>query len=101
MLPGYEVAYLPENPPIGMKVINYFVDCCFMLDVLVNFFAGYYDAKHETWVLSLSEIRSNYLRGWFIIDFGSGMPWDFIAQAIRRGETSTPDSTCHSCIRYN
>lgn len=64
-----------------LLVINTFFDCCFMLDVLLNFFTTYIDNNGDE-VTDQKLIAINYLKLMFWIDFMSSVPIDNFADSI-------------------
>ncbi|KAK3283702.1 hypothetical protein CYMTET_8615 [Cymbomonas tetramitiformis] len=72
----FEVGFLETN--IGpLFVINRYVDLCFFLDIIFAFFLPFTNAKGV--VISLKPlIRKRYVKGWFIIDVVSIIPFDII-----------------------
>ena len=47
----------------------------------------YFDGKHDLWVRDKRKIVFNYLRGWFLLDLASMLPFDVIGILI--GETGS------------
>ena len=58
----------------GMALVEGFVTCAFLFDLVFNFCTAYEDSsgKLET---SASKIRSRYLARWFIVDFFASFPF--------------------------
>lgn len=67
--------------------LNYSFDLSFAVDVVLNFFTGYYD--EDVFVHELSKIRWRYLRSWFVFDIASTVPFDQLLQFV----TSTASSS--------
>jgi hypothetical protein len=63
-----------------LKDLNYLSDIFFIVDVILNFFCGYY--KEGVLILNRREIISNYLRGWFAFDLLSSFPYSFIFDSL-------------------
>ena len=55
----------------------YFIDFLFLCDILTTFISAFedYDLKIND---NLKDISTNYLKGWFVIDFISIFPIDLI-----------------------
>ena len=55
--------------------LEYSIDAFFLIDILINFNTAYYrdDFEIET---SRKAIAYNYLKGWFIVDVVSILPFD-------------------------
>jgi hypothetical protein len=64
---------------IGLDI---FIDSCFLLDIILNFFTAYFDAEDEL-VLDRKNIAIHYITGWLFVDFISILPVSFILQAER------------------
>jgi potassium voltage-gated channel Eag-related subfamily H protein 7 len=62
-------------------VVNRLVDIFFLADLFVTSITGYYDEPAGTWINSNCGIFVHYLRGWFLIDFTSCIPFDLISMA--------------------
>jgi len=58
-------------------ILNYLTDVIFLIDIYLSFKTGYLIDKTEV-VLDPDEIKSNYVRGWFMIDLPSTVPVDVI-----------------------
>jgi len=61
----------------------------FIVDILLNFNTGFY--KNGVFNPRRKEILFNYVRGFFIVDFMSTMPWDYMINAYQAASGS-PDS---------
>jgi len=64
--------------------VDIIVDIFFLLDMVANFRCGFLDAEGCTNTI-LPEIRAQYLRGWFVVDFLSTVPIDRIMEAAIPG----------------
>jgi len=53
------------------------IDLCFLVDIFVIFFSAYHDEEVGI-VDSRSEINKNYLKGWFMIDVLTIIPFDTV-----------------------
>ncbi|OQS03787.1 hypothetical protein THRCLA_03918 [Thraustotheca clavata] len=71
----FETAFLSPSVD-ALFVINIFVDCCFVMDMLIRFFLAYFDSHTNMWITDARLIIKHYLRGWFIVDFLSIIPFD-------------------------
>jgi hypothetical protein len=63
---------------------SYFMELCFILDIVVNFFTGYWDVSQGEVIVDVAAIRKHYLHGWFIVDVLSSIP----VEMITSGHTS-------------
>ena len=57
--------------------INFFVDFCFFVDMLVIFNTALEDEEYNI-IQDRKVISSHYLQGWFLVDIISIIPFDFI-----------------------
>jgi hypothetical protein len=60
---------------------NCLTDFSFILDLIFNFFVGFYDSE-ENIIRSYQSIAGNYLTTWFIYDFFSSVPINTILDII-------------------
>ena len=63
-----------------LRDLNYFSDIFFIIDVILNFFCGYY--KEGCLILERNKIIDNYIKGWFVFDFVSSFPYSFIFDSL-------------------
>ena len=63
--------------------MNFIVDCCFAIDIIVNFFSASYDLNYNI-VEDLKSIAKHYIYGWFFLDLGAIIPFD----SFTRGKNS-------------
>jgi len=69
------------DPDAASRATDVVVDLFFFADMIANFRCGFLDndgAINTLWV----DIRKNYLRGWFVIDFLSTFPIDWVLEAL-------------------
>ena len=72
----YELAFVARVPDgSGLHLMNWFVDLCFWMDLVLEFSTGYYDSDRGRWVTDRRTIASNYCSGWFWPDITSLLPW--------------------------
>lgn len=73
------IGFALQDPP-NMSfayILDWIVDVMFGIDIIANFRTAYFD-NHGVLVTDLGRIRRNYMRGFFIIDFVSTVPFDRI-----------------------
>ena len=70
-----------------------FVDLCYWVDIVMNFFTGY--EKTSGVELDSRAVARNYLCGWFAIDFIATFPWD-----VFLGEISGQDEEQSEPLQY-
>ena len=74
----YEVAFLDMSVINALWFINQLVNILFLIDMFINFFLAYFDDEALQWIVSKRLIAIRYLSGWFIIDFVSIFPFDYL-----------------------
>lgn len=50
----------------------------FIIDMIISFNTPYYD-ESRVWVTDPYSVRMNYLKGWFVVDFISVLPFDIVS----------------------
>jgi hypothetical protein len=70
-----EVAFLPSELN-ALFFVNRFVDFCFIIDIVFNFFVAIPDPADGQLIFHHPTIIRSYLRGWFTIDVVSILPFD-------------------------
>lgn len=71
----------------GFSVLESIMDVGFGTDIVLNFFTGVYVSSGEVSFNHRVIIRS-YLRGWFVIDLFSTMPFDLLAKWFGVGDNA-------------
>ena len=66
----------------GFFILNSIIDFIFLLDIFVQFKTTFFDPISGEEVYDKKLIAMNYLKGRFIFDFLSTVPFDAIVQAI-------------------
>ena len=61
--------------------LNLSVDCIFLCDCIINFVTAYFDEETGIYEVHLTSIARHYMRGWFLFDLGSSLPFDQIVCA--------------------
>ena len=62
------------------KVINYVVDCFFLIDIFIIFNSAAYDDDFEV-ISDRCTLTTNYLQGWFMIDVVAIIPFDLFVSS--------------------
>jgi hypothetical protein len=65
----------------GQDVLDWIVDCLFMVDIVVNFRTAVYDESAQVYDTRPSAIATRYLPGWFLVDLPSSLPLTQILEA--------------------
>jgi potassium voltage-gated channel Eag-related subfamily H protein 7 len=81
----YEVAFM-DTEINGMFFVNRLVDLCFLLDMFLNFILMYHNEDGRL-IRSRRLITKRYLKGWFLLDFITILPYDS-AKFIFSGDIS-------------
>lgn len=90
---AYSVVLVPYRIGFGIELqhweqrMNYVFDSSFGIDVIFNFFTGYYD--EDVFVHELGKIRTRYLRTWFLFDIASTIPFDQLLQFLTSSASSS------------
>lgn len=100
-LTGYTAVMVPFNAAFRSKtiddviflVIDSIVDVIFFIDIVLNFHTTFVGPQGEV-ISDATVIRINYLKGWFIVDLLSCLPYD-VFNAFQ------PEATQVSCIIMN
>merc|ERR1719316_528812 len=79
LMTPYEVGFL-ETKLDALFVVNRIIDVIFVKDMIMNFFVKLtVRTKTSTlWLRDQKKIVKHYLKGWFVIDFISILPFDII-----------------------
>ncbi|RLN89660.1 hypothetical protein BBJ28_00003799 [Nothophytophthora sp. Chile5] len=84
---SYSVILIPYRIGFGIEIaMNYIFDSSFAVDVVLNFFTGYYD--EDVFVHELPKIRHRYARSWFLFDMASTIPFDQFLQVVTTASSS-------------
>ena len=72
------IAFLSDDLSLHWLILNALSDTIFILDIFLNFRTGIVDPDNtEEVILDKAVISRRYLRGWFIIDVLSSIPFDY------------------------
>lgn len=77
----FEVAFVEEKRLSAMYFVNMVINLAFFTDMILNFNLMYFDEKLLKMISDRKLIAKRYLRGFFIIDFISILPYDDITLA--------------------
>ena len=93
----YSVLMIPYAISFGAEasapqvVLDWIVDTCFAIDMVLNFFTGFRIGS-EKYVVAKGSIALRYLKGWFTIDLFSTIPIDTIVGAFINLDSSSTRS---------
>jgi len=90
---AFQAAVCGEDADIGSTVLLWLVDCCFWIDILLNFRTAILDpnADNLTQMQLVSDskiIAKTYLKGWFWLDVMGSVPVQAIEAALSGGNCS-------------
>ena len=79
----YYMALLADQEPKSFLGLNLFVwqvlvEVTFCIDMVVTFFATYYDKEKCKLIEDHREIAQNYIRGWFWVDLLTVFPFGLV-----------------------
>uniref|UniRef100_A0A8D3D0K3 Cyclic nucleotide-binding domain-containing protein n=1 Tax=Scophthalmus maximus TaxID=52904 RepID=A0A8D3D0K3_SCOMX len=77
VLPVGITFFRDENTPSWI-IFNVVSDTLFMVDLVLNFRTGIIKEDNTEILLDPRAIRQNYLKNWFLVDFVSSIPVDYI-----------------------
>jgi Ion transport protein len=82
----YVAAFLSLKQSDPLVVVDLVVDFMFMADMIINFRTTY--MQNGEIIVDPWRIAFNYLRGWFLIDAISAIPFDFVLSQIGASDVS-------------
>ena len=71
---------VPQNAFLDVQDIIFYI--FFTMDIFIAFRTAFEDPKTELLIVSPKSIAKNYLKGWFVIDFGSVFPFEALGSFI-------------------
>jgi CRP-like cAMP-binding protein len=73
-----QIAFLYDAFP-GTDIFNYVIVCFFGVDMIFTFRTVIEAPSNDAWIIDPHEIAMNYLKGWFLIDLISTLPFNVIS----------------------
>lgn len=83
----------------GLWYIELLFDILFITDLILNFFIGYYDDYNDRLIMTNKEIAKNYLQSWFLIDFVSTFPFNYIEYGMSSNQAMNQNNRINKLIR--
>jgi hyperpolarization activated cyclic nucleotide-gated potassium channel 1 len=78
----FNLAFAEELDEIGWYVkLSYTIDIIFFLDIIINFNLAFQDEAYKT-IDDRKVIACEYLKGWFMIDLLSIIPFELILMLL-------------------
>ena len=88
ILPPFEFAfYVDKIPLIRSVIIEFVIDCFFIIDFILGFFTGYLNFDEQL-ISNNKSIFIHYLKTWFFLDLISGIPINSIFILIMRNKNT-------------
>jgi potassium voltage-gated channel Eag-related subfamily H protein 7 len=86
---------------LWLTYLNYAVDSMFISDMCLQFFLMYphRTQRGTTWIFDRKKIAVHYLKGWFLIDFASVMPFDRIGAMMMPADADSSQLRSLKIIR--
>ena len=86
----WDASELLSTSPV-LLAFNRLVDVIFIFDIAISFFVPYRASRAQGGVLITDNrrIARHYLRGWFVVDFVTSLPFDDMARAVVDLDEST------------
>ena len=78
MVVPVRLAFGEDNETLAWLIIYSIIDFGFLLDMVFSFFTSYTDDLTNIEVIDHKRIAKHYFKGWFIVDFMSVIPLDYI-----------------------
>jgi len=78
LLTPFNIAFI-EVEPFGWVVVNFVIDACFLVDIMVIFNSAFYDEEFVI-VEDRKMIAKEYVTSWFLVDLLAILPFDYFLQ---------------------
>ena len=79
----YIIVFVP-NHDMSNNIFDYIVMISYIIYIILNFFQCFIDKKTGEEISDLKLIAKHYLKGWFMIDFISSLPWELFSASYVR-----------------
>ncbi|XP_075400152.1 potassium/sodium hyperpolarization-activated cyclic nucleotide-gated channel 2 [Tenrec ecaudatus] len=79
------ITFFKDETTAPWIVFNVVSDTFFLLDLVLNFRTGIVIEDNTEIVLDPEKIKKKYLRTWFVVDFVSSIPVDYIFLIVEKG----------------
>ena len=83
----YRLAFV-EIEPTGWVIAYWVIDALFLVDIILTFLTTISEKDSNVVITNRCKIAKSYLKGWFIIDIISILPFDLIIRAINTSGSS-------------
>ncbi|XP_056599195.1 potassium/sodium hyperpolarization-activated cyclic nucleotide-gated channel 2-like [Triplophysa dalaica] len=82
------ITFFKEETTTPWIIFNVVSDTFFLMDLVLNFRTGIIIEDNSDIILDPKSIKKTYLRTWFVVDFVSSIPVDYIFLIVERGMDS-------------
>uniref|UniRef100_A0A8C9QTY3 Potassium/sodium hyperpolarization-activated cyclic nucleotide-gated channel 1-like n=1 Tax=Scleropages formosus TaxID=113540 RepID=A0A8C9QTY3_SCLFO len=79
------ITFFTEQTSTTWLVFNVASDTIFLVDLVMNFRTGIVNEESSEIILDPKVIKLNYLKSWFVVDFLSSIPVDYIFLIVEKG----------------
>ncbi|XP_069043094.1 potassium/sodium hyperpolarization-activated cyclic nucleotide-gated channel 1 isoform X3 [Lepisosteus oculatus] len=79
------ITFFTEQTTTPWLVFNVASDTIFLVDLVMNFRTGIVNEESSEIILDPKVIKMNYLKSWFVVDFLSSIPVDYIFLIVEKG----------------
>ncbi|OCU00678.1 potassium/sodium hyperpolarization-activated cyclic nucleotide-gated channel 2 [Xenopus laevis] len=79
------IAFFKDETTAPWIVFNVVSDTFFLMDLVLNFRTGIVIEDNTEIILDPQKIKRKYLRTWFVVDFVSSIPVDYIFLIVEKG----------------
>uniref|UniRef100_A0A8C2W864 Hyperpolarization activated cyclic nucleotide gated potassium and sodium channel 2 n=1 Tax=Cyclopterus lumpus TaxID=8103 RepID=A0A8C2W864_CYCLU len=82
------ITFFKEETTTPWIIFNVVSDTFFLMDLVLNFRTGIVFEDNTEIILDPKKIKKKYLQSWFVVDFVSSIPVDYIFLIVERGMDS-------------
>lgn len=79
------ITFFKDETTAPWIVFNVVSDTFFLMDLVLNFRTGIVIEDNTEIILDPEKIKKKYLRTWFVVDFVSSIPVDYIFLIVEKG----------------
>uniref|UniRef100_A0A672MQ58 Hyperpolarization activated cyclic nucleotide gated potassium channel 1 n=1 Tax=Sinocyclocheilus grahami TaxID=75366 RepID=A0A672MQ58_SINGR len=79
------ITFFSEQTTTSWLIFNVASDTIFLVDLVMNFRTGIVNEESSEIILDPKVIKMNYLKSWFVVDFLSSIPVDYIFLIVEKG----------------
>ncbi|XP_061732518.1 potassium/sodium hyperpolarization-activated cyclic nucleotide-gated channel 1 [Nerophis ophidion] len=79
------ITFFSEETTTTWLIFNVASDTIFLVDLVMNFRTGIVNEESSEIILDPKVIKMNYLKSWFVVDFLSSIPVDYIFFIVEKG----------------